>query len=143
MITSAAGQSHPGRVKEAVKEAISAGYRHLDGAHYYMNEAEVGEGVREMIDASVVKRDELFIVSKAGYAFITGIRPIVVLRFSFGLFCTMNIISSQIHVCVYVTAVVHFPREAPGEAVLWEDSQWPEDGLLGPLSDALANGLQG
>lgn len=85
-ITSAAGQSHPGRVKEAVKEAISAGYRHFDGAHYYMNEAEVGEGVREMIDAGVVKRDELFIVSKAGYAFITGIRPIVVLRFFFWSF---------------------------------------------------------
>ncbi|XP_075867406.1 aldo-keto reductase family 1 member B10-like [Nelusetta ayraudi] len=58
------GQSHPGRVKEAVKEAISAGYRHFDGAPNYMNEAEVGEGVREMIDAGVVKRDELFIVSK-------------------------------------------------------------------------------
>lgn len=118
MITSGAGQSHPGRVKETVKEAISAGYRHFDSAHYYMNEAEVGEGVRELIDAGVVKRDELFIVSKAGYAFITEIRPIVVLRVFFGLFCTMNIISSQVHICVYVTAVVHFPREAPGEAVL-------------------------
>lgn len=39
----AAGQSHPGRVKEAVREGIPAGYRHLDGAYFYMNKAEVGE----------------------------------------------------------------------------------------------------
>ena len=45
---------------DAVKAALSAGYRHIDTAQGYGNEESVGRAVRE----SGVKRDEIFITSK-------------------------------------------------------------------------------
>jgi 2,5-diketo-D-gluconate reductase B len=45
---------------ETVAEALALGYRHIDTAQMYGNEAEVGAAVR----ASGVPRDELFITTK-------------------------------------------------------------------------------
>jgi diketogulonate reductase-like aldo/keto reductase len=57
-------QSEPGKVKAAVKEAIEIGYRHLDCAYCYANEAEVGEALKEVFDSGKVKREEIFVTSK-------------------------------------------------------------------------------
>lgn len=55
--------SKPGEVANAVEVAIKAGYRHLDLAKIYQNQAEVGSALKKVIP-SVVKRSELFITSK-------------------------------------------------------------------------------
>lgn len=49
-----------GSTYRAVTEALNAGYRHIDTAAAYMNEAEVGRAVRD----SGIPREEIFITSK-------------------------------------------------------------------------------
>lgn len=53
-------QARSGDVKAACKWAVDAGYRHIDTAHIYANETEIGEAVRELS----IPREQLFITSK-------------------------------------------------------------------------------
>jgi len=53
-------QIEPGDTVAAVHEALEVGYRHIDTAAAYGNEAEVGEAVR----SSGLDRDEVFVTSK-------------------------------------------------------------------------------
>lgn len=53
-------QIAPEETAKAVADAIKAGYRHIDTAQAYMNETEVGQGVRE----SGIAREEIFVTSK-------------------------------------------------------------------------------
>jgi diketogulonate reductase-like aldo/keto reductase len=46
-----------------VKEALAAGFRHLDCAEMYDNEEEVGVAIRE----SKIRREELFVTSKVSH----------------------------------------------------------------------------
>lgn len=49
---------------ELVYEAISVGYRHLDSACDYGNEAEVGKGIERVLALNVCHREDLWITSK-------------------------------------------------------------------------------
>ena len=50
--------------KRCVIDAIKVGYRLIDTAQSYFNEAEVGNAIEEAIKSGMVKREELFITSK-------------------------------------------------------------------------------
>ncbi|MDR1441284.1 MAG: aldo/keto reductase [Bifidobacteriaceae bacterium] len=53
-------QMAPGLTADLVDQALRMGYRHIDTASLYGNEAEVGEGVRR----SGVPREEIFVTTK-------------------------------------------------------------------------------
>lgn len=54
----------PKECKNAVLEAIKAGYRLIDTAAIYMNEKAVGEAIKQAISEGIVKREDLFITTK-------------------------------------------------------------------------------
>ncbi|MBO4164065.1 aldo/keto reductase [Micromonospora antibiotica] len=58
-------QIEPKDTAEAVRRALEIGYRHIDTAQMYGNEAEVGEAVR----ASGLDRGEVFVTSKLNNGF--------------------------------------------------------------------------
>lgn len=58
-------KSEPGKVKQAVEWALQSGYRHLDCASIYGNEAEIGEALQDLLGpGKQLKREDVFITSK-------------------------------------------------------------------------------
>lgn len=51
-------------IAAGVRDAIAAGYRHIDCASVYGNEDKIGPVLREILDSGLVKREELWITSK-------------------------------------------------------------------------------
>ena len=49
------------KVAETVRDAIHAGYRHIDCASVYGNEKNIGHALQETFRSGFVKREELWI----------------------------------------------------------------------------------
>ena len=57
-------KSGKGEVGNAVKIALNSGYRHIDCAAVYNNEAEIGKAFSEVFSEGKIKREEVWITSK-------------------------------------------------------------------------------
>ncbi|KAK0384203.1 hypothetical protein NLU13_8291 [Sarocladium strictum] len=116
---------------DTVYNAIKAGYRLLDGACDYGNEKECGEGVARAIKDGLVKREELFIVSKLWQTFHEGdkVEPITRRQLSdwgigyFDLFLIHFPVALE-----YVDPSVRYPPSwsAPGEKPRWSKATTQE-----------------
>jgi diketogulonate reductase-like aldo/keto reductase len=54
----------PLATKQATRAALEAGFRHLDCAERYRNEAAVGEAIQEAFAAGTLQRKDLFVTTK-------------------------------------------------------------------------------
>lgn len=52
------------KLQDALSYAIDIGYRHIDTAHLYRVEPEVGEVINKKIKDGVVKREDIFVTTK-------------------------------------------------------------------------------
>ena len=57
-------KSNAGDVYTAVREALKIGYRHIDCAAIYGNEAEIGNALADSFKDGIVSREQLWITSK-------------------------------------------------------------------------------
>ncbi|KAJ5183580.1 NADP-dependent oxidoreductase domain-containing protein [Penicillium capsulatum] len=60
-----ASEGSKGETYAAVTTALRTGYRHLDCAWFYLNEDEVGDGIRDFLKENPsVKREDIFVCTK-------------------------------------------------------------------------------
>ena len=57
-------QIPPFSTAKCVRNAVKAGYRNFDTAEGYMNEKGLGDGLRQVMEETGVKREELFVSTK-------------------------------------------------------------------------------
>lgn len=57
-------QIEPKEAQRCVEDALSVGYRSIDTAQSYFNEAEVGAALTNALKGGAIKREELFITTK-------------------------------------------------------------------------------
>ncbi|SFR63920.1 2,5-diketo-D-gluconate reductase B [Marinobacter daqiaonensis] len=104
--------------REAVRSALSLGYRHIDTAQMYENEAAVGDG----ITSSGIPRRDIFITTKVWFDNLRSSDLINSLQRSLQLLKTDHV----------DLALIHWP--SPGDEV-------PMEEYLGALKDARREGL--
>ncbi|KAF3759945.1 Aldo/keto reductase [Cryphonectria parasitica EP155] len=66
-------QAAPGEVAEGVYHALKSGYRLIDAAYCYGNETEVGQGLARAFKEGIVKREDIFVVTKVWTTYNTRV----------------------------------------------------------------------
>ena len=56
--------SDSAKTRQATAAAVDAGFRHLDCAERYRNEAEVGAALKDLFASGAVRREDLFVTTK-------------------------------------------------------------------------------
>ncbi|CAG7693747.1 unnamed protein product, partial [Allacma fusca] len=51
-------------MEKALDVALETGFRHIDTAYMYENEAVIGKVLKRWLDSGKIKREDLFIVTK-------------------------------------------------------------------------------
>ncbi|XP_055838469.1 1,5-anhydro-D-fructose reductase-like [Episyrphus balteatus] len=59
-------RSYESEAEQACKDALDCGYRHIDTAFVYENESEVGRAVKAKIAEGLIRREDVFVVTKLG-----------------------------------------------------------------------------
>lgn len=57
------------QMDQIVSDAIDAGYRHIDTAYVYQNEALIGKALKKVFDSNKINRKDIFITSKVWHTF--------------------------------------------------------------------------
>jgi len=52
------------KTEDAVRTAVEVGFRHLDAAERYRNEAQVGTALKQLFASGTVRREDLFVTTK-------------------------------------------------------------------------------
>lgn len=98
--------STAGNGKQTILDALDAGYRYIDTARFYHNEAEIGEALRE----SGIPRDDIFLCSKV-WPDMLGREKLME---SFEASCT------DLKTCYLNMYLIHWPK------VSQSDEEWVE-----------------
>lgn len=64
LIVSSFLKANAEEIENVITVALDAGYRHIDTAFTYGNEAVIGKAINTWLNKNNVKRDELFITTK-------------------------------------------------------------------------------
>jgi alcohol dehydrogenase (NADP+) len=131
-------KSGKGEVYGAVCDAIKMGYRHIDCASAYENEAEIGLAIKDCISDGIVKREDLWITSKLWNNMHGKDNVLVALKKSLNDLQLSYLDLYLIHWPIPLKPEINFPRKALDFYTL---DEMPVESTWIGMEDAVVKGL--